>query len=191
MYRNYNFPLNIFLVFEKTTPIVWSSKVLTPNSFYVYMNSDWFYSLNLFLKNELFFFNSTLVENSAVDCLKYTSTNKISFFFKKNRILIYYLYYFYSLKMKINFLINYNLFEKSRFVSIDKLYPNASWLERETSEMYGINYTFKQDIRKLLIDYTKLENPMLKDFPCEGFNDVFFNFFEEQVCFRSNNVVEL
>jgi len=191
MYKKYNFPINIFLVFEKITPVVWSSKVLQPNNFYIFMNSEWFYSLNVFMKNELFFFNSTLLENSAIDCLKYSNTNKISFLFKKNRILIFYLYYFYALKMKINFLINYNFFEKSRFVSIDSIYPNANWLERETSEMFGINYSFKKDVRKLLLDYSKLENPLLKDFPSEGFNDVFYNFFEEQVCFRTNNVVEL
>jgi NADH:ubiquinone oxidoreductase subunit C len=57
--------------------------------------------------------------------------------------------------------------------------------------MFGINYTFKNDIRKLLLDYSKNENPMLKDFPCEGYSDVFYNVFEEQVTFHANDVIEL
>jgi NADH:ubiquinone oxidoreductase subunit C len=57
--------------------------------------------------------------------------------------------------------------------------------------MFGVNYTFKNDVRKLLLDYSKNENPMLKDFPCEGYSDVFYNIFEEQVIFHTNDVIEL
>jgi hypothetical protein len=32
---------------------------------------------------------------------------------------------------------------------------------------------------------------MLKDFPCEGFMDVFFNFFENQVTIHKNEIIEL
>ena len=79
----------------------------------------------------------------------------------------------------------------SNLHSIDKLFKNANWLERETSEMYGILFTWKTDTRKLLLDYAKHENPLLKDFPSEGFQDVFYNFFENQVTVNKNEVVEL
>ena len=75
--------------------------------------------------------------------------------------------------------------------SIDKIYKNANWLERETSEMYGILYYNKNDTRKLLLDYSKIENPLLKDFPSEGLQDVFFNFFENQVTISKNEIIEL
>jgi NADH:ubiquinone oxidoreductase subunit C len=57
--------------------------------------------------------------------------------------------------------------------------------------MYGVFFYWKNDTRKLLLDYSKIENPMLKDFPCEGFMDVFFNFFENQVTIHKNEVIEL
>jgi len=57
--------------------------------------------------------------------------------------------------------------------------------------MFGVNYDFKLDIRKLLLDYSKNENPMLKDFPCEGYSDVFYNVFEDQVVFNNTDVIEL
>jgi NADH:ubiquinone oxidoreductase subunit C len=57
--------------------------------------------------------------------------------------------------------------------------------------MYGINFIFKKDFRKLLLDYSKNENPMLKDFPCEGISDVYYNFFESQINYVQNEVVEL
>jgi NADH:ubiquinone oxidoreductase subunit C len=64
-------------------------------------------------------------------------------------------------------------------------------LERETSEMFGVNFYNKKDIRKLLLDYSKLENPLLKDFSVEGVSEVFYDFFEDQVVFINNDSVEL
>ena len=117
--------------------------------------------------------------------------NNLEFFFKKNRIIIFYSYYFYNLKLKLNLIMLYNFYKKNKISSIDKLYKNASWLERETSEMFGINYYNKKDIRKLLLDYSKVENPLLKDFPTEGFSEVFYDFFEDQVVYLNNDSIEL
>ena len=75
--------------------------------------------------------------------------------------------------------------------SIDKLYKSASWLERETSEMFNIPFTLKTDTRRLLLDYSKQENPLLKDYPVEGLNDAFYNLFEDQVTYTNASVVEL
>jgi len=75
--------------------------------------------------------------------------------------------------------------------SIDKIFKNANWVERETSEMYNINYIWKNDTRKILIDYSKNEYPLLKNYPSEGFQDVFYNFFENQITVNRNEVVEL
>jgi NADH:ubiquinone oxidoreductase subunit C len=76
-------------------------------------------------------------------------------------------------------------------MTIEKLYKNANWIERETSEMYGVNFKHKKDVRKLLTDYTNFENPLLKSYPTEGFFDVFYNFFDDQVILTNNSVVEL
>ena len=77
------------------------------------------------------------------------------------------------------------------FFSVDRLFKSASWLERETGEMFKISYKFKTDNRRLLLDYSKQEYPLLKDYPTEGFNDVFYNFFEDQVVSNSLTVIEL
>jgi len=64
-------------------------------------------------------------------------------------------------------------------------------LERETGEMFKISYNFKTDTRRLLLDYSRQENPLLKDYPVEGFSDAFYNFFEDQVVYNNSTVVEL
>lgn len=191
MYKKYTLPLSIFVVFENINPVVWTSESFYPNSYVLYINKSWLYSLNLFFKNEVFFSNSTLVENSAIDNKKnFDFLKKFNFFFK-NRILLFYVYYFYTLKSKIMLLTTYDNNKLIKVPSLDKIYKSASWLERETGEMFRISYSLKTDTRRLLLDYSKQESPLLKDYPTEGFNDVFYNFFEDQVVYNTSTVVEL
>ena len=86
---------------------------------------------------------------------------------------------------------SYNCKHLYKITSIDKLYKSASWLERETGEMFRVSYKSKTDTRRLLLDYSKQENPLLKDYPMEGFNDAFYNLFEDQVTYSNSTVVEL
>ena len=192
MYKKYVFPLQIFLILEKMNILFWNSKSLTPNSYICLLSYKWFYLLNLILKNELFLNSSFLIENTAVDT-RYMNgvNNKINLFFNSNKVLNLYSYYFLNLKLKIIFLINLKNNYKPYLYSVDKIYKNANWLERETSEMYGVLFYFKHDIRKLLLDYSKLDNPLLKDFSSEGIQDVFYNFFENQVTINKSEIVEL
>ncbi len=88
-------------------------------------------------------------------------------------------------------LTTYDNNKLSKISSVDKIYKSASWLERETGEMFRISYNLKTDTRRLLLDYSKQESPLLKDYPTEGFNDVFYNFFEDQVVYNNSTVVEL
>ena len=191
MYKKYTLPLSIFVVFENVNPVVWTSESFYPNSYILYINKSWLYSLNLFFKNEVFFSNSMLVENSAIDNKKnFDFLKKFNFFFK-NRILLFYVYYFFTLKSKIMVLTTYDNNRLVKVPSLDKLYKSASWLERETGEMFRVSYNLKTDTRRLLLDYSKQESPLLKDYPTEGFNDVFYNFFEDQVVYNNATVVEL
>ena len=131
------------------------------------------------------------MENSAVDNKKsFDFLNRVGFSLK-NRILLCYVYYFYTLKTKLLLFSTFNNNTLSKVVSIDKLYKSASWLERETGEMFRISYEQKTDTRRLLLDYSKSENPLLKDYPVEGFNDAFYSLFEDQVVYNNSTVVEL
>lgn len=192
MHKKYTLPLSIFVVFENVNTVIWTSEGFTPNSYFMYINNSWIYPINLFFKNEVFFANSTLLENSAVDNKKFIKVNpKVDMFFKKSRLTLFYLYYFFSSGVKLNLLTSYNNKQLPKIASIDKIFKSASWLERETNEMFKVNYMYKTDVRRLLLDYTKQEYPLLKDFPTEGFNDVYYNFFEDQVIYTTNTVVEL
>jgi len=191
VYKKYTLPLSIFVVFENVNPVIWTSESFNPNSYILYINRSWFYSINFFFKNEVFFSNSTLLENSAIDNKKnFNFQDKFQFFFK-NRILLFYVYYFFSFKSKIILFTTYNNNNLIKIPSVDKIFKSAGWLERETGEMFKISYDLKIDTRRLLLDYSKQENPLLKDYPVEGFNDAFYSFFEDQVVINNSTVVEL
>lgn len=57
--------------------------------------------------------------------------------------------------------------------------------------MYGLLFFFKTDSRKLLLDYSKIEHPLLKDFPSEGLQDVFYDLLDNQVRIVGNETTEL
>jgi NADH:ubiquinone oxidoreductase subunit C len=192
MYKKYNFPLNLFLILEHANISVYSSKYLLPNHYTLFINSSWLFILNQILKNEYFFNMSYLVDISGVDALKYNNiTPDVNLFLKKNRILIFYMYYIYYLKLRLTVTTFYNFKKLTPIKSIDNIYKNAHWVERELGEMFNIAFSFKKDSRKLLLDYSKNEAPMLKDFNSDGLSDVFYNFFEDQVTFCNNELVEL
>lgn len=157
----------------------------------MYISRSWFYSLNTFFRNEVFLSNSTLLENSAIDNKKSFDFLKKTQFSLSNRILLFYIYYFFTLKSKIMVFTTYNNNNLSKIASVDKIYKSASWLERETGEMFKISFNLKTDTRRLLLDYSKQENPLLKDYPTEGFNDAFYSLFEDQVVYNNSTVVEL
>lgn len=191
MLNNSNFPMQIFLSLENLRPILWTSNTNKPNHFFIIVNNNWFFILNNVLKLDILTQNTTLIEASAIDTLKYKKISNNLEILAKNRVFSFYSYYNYTLKLRLTILLYKNNLQIENNYSIDSLFKNANWLEREFGEMYGIFFNLKSDTRKLLLDYTMSENPMLKDFSCESSTDIFYNIFEEKVCYIQNNIIEL
>lgn len=186
--KKYTLPLSIFLVHEKTFFTVWFSKNINPNVF-IYMGSDWIMSINKYLKNDVTYYNTTLIEQSAVDNKNYNIFKTNYKNNKKRFLIVFYQYYMYTIRLRLTLLLINNFNKKLK--SIDSIFKSAGWLERESSEMFKVNYTNKIDIRTLLLDYSKQENPMLKDYNVEGNKEYHYSFFSEQVIFQNLNSVEL
>jgi NADH:ubiquinone oxidoreductase subunit C len=167
-------PLILFLILEKSKPILFTSAVNTSNTYFIYLNKNWFYLINIIFKKDLFF-----IKNFLLDCSAY---NKLII---KNNIIIFYNYYFLNLKLKLNIL----MYTKN-ITSIDNLFNNLNWLERECSEMFGIVFLKKTDTRKLLLDYSIKENPMLKEYNSVNKDEYFYNYFNNQInffnCYKLN-----
>jgi NADH:ubiquinone oxidoreductase subunit C len=59
--------------------------------------------------------------------------------------------------------------------SVTELFPSANWLEREVSELSGISFSGKKDLRNLLLQYGDASNPFRKSFPSIGYKELFYN----------------
>jgi NADH:ubiquinone oxidoreductase subunit C len=59
--------------------------------------------------------------------------------------------------------------------SIAEIFPNASWLEREVSELHGVVFNNKKDIRNLMLQYGDTTTPFQKSAPSIGFKEVYYD----------------
>lgn len=96
MYTQYIIPIQLFLILEKITITCWTAKNLKPNHSMLLIDNKWFFCINQIFRNELFFSNSILIENTVIDAknLNKSSTN-LNTFFKQNRLTVYYSYFFF------------------------------------------------------------------------------------------------
>lgn len=180
--------MSLFMILEKVNPMVFTAQTLTPNHYVIFMPSNWYYTINLCLKNEVFYSFCKFLEMSAIDTLKYgTIFPKNEFINRSKRFLVYNIYYCYYTKIRITIVQT----SPRRLPSLDRVFRNASWMEREVSEMFGVNFVNKRDSRSLLLDYSRNEHPMLKDFPCEGHQDIYYNLFEEKLTYVDHDYIEL
>ena len=185
--NKYESTISLLLVFEKTKYVAYNTTANIASHSTLLISNQWFYAINCFFKNETFNSLNYLVEATTIDTKAYSNLDNL-LFLAKYRYIHMYTYYFLTTKARVTLLLWNNT---KQLPSIDNLYPNANWLERELGEMYGINFFKKNDNRKLLLDYTKIEAPFLKDFPVEGYTDAFYNILTEQVTFYTNETIEL
>jgi NADH-quinone oxidoreductase subunit C len=82
------------------------------------------------------------------------------------------IYQLYSTKrhhrFRIKALVSDSEEESANIDSVFEVWPTADWHERETAEMFGIEFKNHPDPRKLLLPENWNVHPLRKDFPLEG-----------------------
>jgi len=138
-------------------------------SLYTYQLADIF-TYELFLKNA----NLSAWPNTASNAkLLNTSTSCIVVYNLHNLLTNNRLFVFSKA------LIRSNITNISSTVA--ELYTNASWLEREVAELHGLQFTFKKDLRNLMLQYGDTSTPLKKVFPSIGFRETSYDVVSDSV----------
>jgi NADH-quinone oxidoreductase subunit C len=59
--------------------------------------------------------------------------------------------------------------------TVESVYPNANWHEREAYDMFGVIFEGHSDLRRILMPYDWEGHPQRKDYPL-GYEEVQFSF---------------
>ncbi len=185
----YKFPFQIFMILEKMPVTFFTSEALTSNHYIIFLPKTWKTSLVVALKYETATSLTYMVESTVIDTYNYDLFGvEESHDFELSRFLRLDNYY--------------SLFNKARYSTVEALttkplssssiiYKNSIWLEREFVEMYGGLVQSIYDTRNLLLEYSFTENPLIKTYPSEGFVDIYYDFFRDQLCYINHDYVEL
>jgi len=65
--------------------------------------------------------------------------------------------------------------ESPEISTIESIYPNANWHEREVFDMFGVTFKNHSDQRRIIMPYDWEGHPLRKDYPL-GYEEVQFTF---------------
>jgi len=111
------------------------------------------------------------------DILAYEIYNKGTKINKNELMILVYNYQSILTKERIFLFVNnknYNT-ESKNVSTVSELFPSANWLEREISELHGIIFSGKKDIRNLLLQYGDTTSPFKKSSPTIGLKEIYYN----------------
>ena len=161
-----------------------NNEIVNNNVYNITINNSSLYYVCLHFRFSSLFYSMQLVDIFSYEL---PSTSKENVNFQKNESNIV-LYNFHLLNTNNKFFMfvrtpskNYDgssIIKNSSFssvFSIAELFFAANWLEREVSELNGIFFSGKKDIRNLMLQYGDSSSPFQKSFPSIGLKEMYYN----------------
>jgi NADH dehydrogenase (ubiquinone) Fe-S protein 3 len=151
----YNFLKSIHVMVPKFI----EKSLISKEEVILYTSPKYLVPLVIFLRDHTNSQFKMLVDITAVDFPE-----------RKDRFEIVYL--FLSVKYNTRLIVKVSVDEITPVPSVESIFPNAGWYERETFDMFGIFFQENKDLRRILTDYGFEGYPLRKDFPLSGYVEV-------------------
>lgn len=98
------------------------------------------------------------------------------------------IYLLLSLSLNKRITIKVKVHQAGFLPSIVPIFPNATWLENETYDMYGVHFKDHPNLQRILTDYGFEGHPMLKDFPLTGYKELRYDLEKKEVVYEAVNL---
>ena len=144
----------------------------------IVVRKDVIYELMAFLKNDSELAYNFLADVTAVD---YSAMEDVLMKYDYARFMV--VYHLLSTEMKVRLRVKVPVHEKELSIpSMASIWKVANWLERETYDMFGIDFENHPDLRRILMPDDYEGYPLRKDYPLRGRGErETFNFEEQNV----------
>ena len=136
--------------------------------FYLKIRSDWVERLLFLLKNHSLSLFQQLIDIYAVDYIERINRFEIC-------------YNLLSLHWNTRVTVTTSITNCHIISSVNKIYSNAIWYEREVYDMFGIIFYGNFDLRRILTDYGFKGHPMRKNFPLTGYYELRYEEFSNRI----------
>ena len=99
-------------------------------------------------------------------------------------------YQLYSISNRVFLTLKVRLAsDQAELPSIEEIYRNANWHEREVLDMFGIEFSNHSDPRRIIMPHDWEGHPLRKDYPL-GYEEVQFSFNFDEIDKRKPYAVE-
>lgn len=94
------------------------------------------------------------------------------------------IYNLLSLKLNNRITVKVAVEDGEKVPTTTEIFSSSGWFERETFDMYGIEFAGHQDLRRILTDYNFKGHPLRKDFPLTGYEEVRYDENKKEVIYE-------
>ena len=159
------------------------NKIFRAKNYSVTLSAKAFYFVALHLKLSSAAAGSQLVELFAYENPVAWSSSSATSAHAPSTVVVYQFHNLTSQERLFVYVVGGASDRSSSPKSIAELFANAWWLEREVSELHGLYFEGKKDLRNLMLCYGDSSAPFRKSFPSVGVKEVYYDSFTDQITY--------